>query len=46
MENYLGVYILHESLRVRTVDDWNPKNNNGVVGVLVVENGHKFVVAL
>lgn len=46
MENYLGVYILHESLGVRTVDDWNPKNNNGVVGILVVENGHKFVVAL
>ena len=41
-----GVYILHESLGVRTVDGWNPKNNNGVVGVLVVEDEHKIVVAL
>ena len=41
-----GVYILHETLGVRTVDGWNPKNNNGVVGVLVVEDEHKIVVAL
>ena len=41
-----GVYILHETLGVRTVDGWNPKNNDGVVGVLVVEDEHKIVVAL
>ena len=41
-----GVYILHETLGVRTVDGWNPRNNYGVVGVLVVEDDHKIVVAL
>ena len=41
-----GVYILHETLGVRTVNEWNPKNNNGVVGILVVEGEHKIVVAL
>ena len=40
-----GVYILHETLGVRTVDSWNPRNNYGVVGVLVVENDHKIVIA-
>ncbi len=40
-----GVYILHETLGVRTVDGWNPKNNNGVVGILLVEDDHKIVVA-
>ncbi len=41
-----GVYILHDTLGVKTVDGWNSENNNGVVGVLVVEDGHKIVVAL
>lgn len=41
-----GVYILHETLGVRTVDGWNPKNNKGVVGILVIEDDHKIVVAL
>ena len=40
-----GVYILHETLGVRTVDSWNPKNNNGVVGILLVEDDHKIVIA-
>ena len=40
-----GVYILHETLGVKTVDSWNPKNNNGVVGILLVEDDHKIVVA-
>ena len=40
-----GIYILHETLGVKTVDSWNPKNNNGVVGILVVEGEHKIVVA-
>ena len=41
-----GVYILHETLGVKSVEGWNPKNNNGVVGILLVEDGHKIVVAL
>ena len=41
-----GVYILHETLGVRTVDGWNPKNNDGVVGILLIEDEHKIVVAL
>ena len=41
-----GVYILHETLGVRTVDGWNPKNNDGVTGILLIEDEHKIVVAL
>ena len=41
-----GVYILHETLGVKSVDGWNPKNNDGVVGILLIENDHKIVVAL
>ena len=41
-----GVYILHETLGVKGVEGWNPKNNDGVVGILVVEGEHKIVVAL
>ena len=40
-----GVYILHDTLGLKGVEGWNPKNNNGVVGVLVVEDDHKIVVA-
>ena len=40
-----GVYILHETLGLKGVDGWNSENNNGVVGVLVVEDDHKIVVA-
>ena len=40
-----GIYILHETLGVKTVDGWNPKNNNGVVGILLIEDDHKIVVA-
>ena len=41
-----GVYILHEILGVKGVYGWNPKYNEGIVGVLVVEDDHKIVVAL
>ena len=41
-----GVYIIHDTLGVRTVDGWNPKNNQGVVGILLVEDEHRIVVAL
>ena len=40
-----GVYILHETLGVKDVEGWNPKNNNGVVGILLIEDDHKIVVA-
>ena len=40
-----GVYIFHETLGVKTVDGWNSENNNGVEGVLVVEDDHKIVIA-
>ena len=41
-----GVYILHETLGVRTVDGWNPKNNQGVTGILLIEDSHKIVISL
>ena len=41
-----GVYILHEILGVKGVEGWNPNDNEGVVGVLVIEDEHKIVVAL
>ena len=41
-----GVYILHDTLGLKGVEDWNPRNNYGVVGILVVEGEHKIVVAL
>ena len=41
-----GVYILHETLGVKGVEGWNPKNNDGVVGILFIEDDHKIVVAL
>ena len=40
-----GVYILHETLGVKTVGGWNPKNNDDVIGILLIEDGHKIVVA-
>lgn len=41
-----GVYILHETLGVRMLEGWKPKNNNGVVGILLIEDDHKIVIAL
>ena len=41
-----GVYILHETLGVKTVDGWNPKDNDGVVGILLIEDEHRIVIAL
>ena len=41
-----GVYVLHESLGVKSVEEWNKKLNNGVVGILLVEDDHQIVVAL
>ena len=41
-----GVYILHETLGVKMVEGWNPEDNEGVVGILLVEDDHQIVVAL
>ena len=41
-----GVYILHETLGVRTVEGWNPEDNDSVVGILLIEDDHKIVVSL
>ena len=41
-----GVYILHETLGVKGVEGWNPEDNEGVVGILLVEDDHQIVVAL
>ena len=41
-----GVYILHETLGVKSVEEWNKQFNNGVVGILLIEDDHKIVVAL
>ena len=41
-----GVYILHETLGVKSVDGWNPKFNNGVIGILLIEDEHQIVIAL
>ena len=41
-----GVYILHKTLGVRGVEGWNSNDNEGVVGILVIEDEHKIVVAL
>ena len=41
-----GVYILHETLGIKTVEGWNKKLNKGVVGILLIEDEHKIVVAL
>ena len=40
-----GVYILHETLGIKTVEGWNKKLNKGVVGILLIEDDHKIVVA-
>ena len=40
-----GVYILHETLGVKGVEGWNPEDNGGVVGILLIEDEHKIVIA-
>ena len=40
-----GVYILHETLGVKGVEGWNPKNNDGVTGILLIKDDHQIVVA-
>ena len=40
-----GVYIFHETLGIKTVKGWEQNNNEGVIGILLVEDDHKIVVA-
>ena len=40
-----GVYIFHETLGVCDVHGWNPKDNDGVVGILLVDNDYQIVIA-
>ena len=40
------VYILHETLGVKMVKGWEQDNNEGVIGILLVEGDHQIVVAL
>ena len=40
-----GVYIYHDRLGVCEIESWNPSDNEGVVGVLVVEDDVKFIIA-
>ena len=41
-----GVYIYHDRLGVCEIESWNPSDNEGVVGVLVVEGDVKFIMAM
>ena len=41
-----GVYIFHETLGIKTVKGWEQDNNEGVIGILLVEGDHQIVVAL
>lgn len=39
-----GVYILHTS-GIKTHENWNPKLNNEVIGILLIKDNHKIVIA-
>ena len=41
-----GVYIYHDKLGVCEIESWDTSNNEGVVGVLVVEDDVKFIMAM
>lgn len=41
-----GVYILHETLGIKSVEEWNTEFNEGVIGILLIEDCHQIVVAL
>lgn len=41
-----GVYIYHDKLGVCEIESWDTLNNEGVVGVLVVEDDVKFIMAM
>ena len=41
-----GVYILHETLGIKSVEEWNTEFNEGVIGILLIKDEHQIVVAL
>ena len=40
-----GVYIFHETLGIKTVKGWEQDNNEGVIGILLIEGEHQIMVA-
>ena len=40
-----GVYIFHETLGIKTVKGWEQNNNEGVIGILLIEGEHQIMVA-
>lgn len=40
-----GVYILHDTLGIKTVERWNQDHNEGVIGILLIEGKHQIIVA-
>ena len=41
-----GLYILHERLGLSLGSDWNPENNEGVIGILSVVGDESLVISL
>lgn len=41
-----GVYILHETLGIKSVEEWNTEFNEGVIGILLIKDEYQIVVAL
>ena len=41
-----GLYIIHERLGLSMGGDWNPKNNEGVIGILSVVGDETLVISL
>ena len=40
-----GLYILHERLGLSLGSDWNPENNEGVIGILSVVGDESLVIS-
>ena len=40
-----GVYVLHETLGLRSVEGWNIKDNQGVVGVVIIDPRQNLVIS-
>ena len=41
-----GLYIIHERLGLSMEGDWNPENNEGVIGILSVVGDETLVISL
>ena len=40
-----GVYILHETLGLKSVEGWNIKDNQGVIGVVIIDPRQNLVIS-